>query len=368
MSCARVPRVSAASRLVVWSTAGALALASSVRADDAPIAGALAVLGDLDAEAALRAARVAGGATFRAVSITTPAPSPPPDLVAPIESAYVDGDFARCLGLLAAPRTEQSWIEPAGRADAARSLILRAACGLGADEPELARRALEELFVGGLDRASLAATTPELQALAEDVAREIAARPRHALSIVSRPGHATVWVDGREHGTTPLSVDVVAGHHHITLTRLGSTDREAEVDIVDAARLSLALDPATADELALQLEQAVSSGAPDRAELGAAASDAWGSRVVVFVFRREGRVRAALWDRELERFAVRSDADTVDDAVRLAVTEWRSVVEPRSLLEEPAFWITTLAVAGLASVLTVLLAQPPEQHFAIEAR
>jgi len=52
-----------------------------------------------------------------------------------------------------------------------------------------------------------------------------------ALSVISQPDGATVFVDGREVGVTPMKLDVAPGKHFIALERAGFVRASEEVSI-----------------------------------------------------------------------------------------------------------------------------------------
>jgi hypothetical protein len=62
--------------------------------------------------------------------------------------------------------------------------------------------------------------SPQDRAEAEREAQALRARPS-ALTVVTEPAGATVWVDGKPAGATPLSVEVHGGAHTLTIHRDG---------------------------------------------------------------------------------------------------------------------------------------------------
>jgi outer membrane receptor for ferrienterochelin and colicins len=62
--------------------------------------------------------------------------------------------------------------------------------------------------------------SPQDRAEAEREAQALRARPS-ALTVMTEPPGATVWVDGKPAGATPLSVEVHGGAHTLTIHRDG---------------------------------------------------------------------------------------------------------------------------------------------------
>jgi len=335
--------------------------------------GALVAIGNVDAQAALDASRDSGGAEWhlerveaaprpRAVSVERP--------LAELERAYRDADFTRCAEIARRPPLDpERLLERADRASASRQAVFAAACAYGAgDAPrseEVARRALaRELDL----TEALARTTPEFQASIDPIRAAIQGAARGRVTIRVRPARAAIVVDGGAHrcSSSPCSLMLYPGEHLIVVESLGRERRVVQQTIDRNAAIDVALDPAPIGEVRAQLAVALAAGAdPGAIEVSRAAATAFGARVVVVLWEREGHARAAIYDRSVGRVVATSSARRDRAGARAAVTavveEWRGIVEP-SLLEEPLFWVSTAVVAAGAATLVYFLVRPAREQ------
>ncbi|HJK97409.1 MAG TPA: PEGA domain-containing protein [Polyangiaceae bacterium LLY-WYZ-14_1] len=334
---------------------------------------------------ALAAAREVGGARFRGERLGLEGrPGTPREAAAArrraisaraaeVRRRYFEADFLGCLATLGRPDAQVERALDLGEREAAAALaVFGAGCALGAGDEASARDRLRFLVTAELDPAPLARVAPELQALAEEVTAAGMARARRPVAIDSDPDRARVIVDGRPAGCeTPCRRDLLVGPHRLRLERLGRVPRRSSLDVPppppgggDGApvALVLALDPAPAALVRDQLDDRVADGARlDGPALAQAASEAFGARVAVFVWREDGRVFAAIYDRGLGRVVARTSDASAPVAVRAAVSEWRGVVTPRPLVAEPWFWGSVVG-AAVAVGLTVFFVTRPERE------
>ncbi len=329
--------------------------------------GTVVVLEELEEGAAFEGARSAGGASWRLERLDAreaPATEPPQEALGHIERLYAEADFLRCLTAVQGEELGLDiLLEHEDRGSAAQVAVYSAACAHGAGDGELARARLRRALIAGLEVSDLLAeTTPEFQLLAEQVEREVGVAGRVTLTLTTNPTGARIWMDGVEATCAEpgCTLEVRRGEHVFVARRIGYLPRTERMRIEDDVERELSLDPAPAEVQLEQLGEELATGAaPDRTDLARAAADGFGSRVVVLLWTEEELVRAALYDRSLERFVSRASCDGSTTALRTAlhalVQEWRGETEPTPLARRPAFWIVTLGVATVVGVATGLI-------------
>ncbi|MBI5547516.1 MAG: PEGA domain-containing protein [Deltaproteobacteria bacterium] len=96
---------------------------------------------------------------------------------------------------------------------------------------------------------------PQTVALFEKVRAEVGAAPKGGLSIKVDPDGAQVFLDGREAGAAPLTLNAAEGDHFVCVRRLGSRDWVARLRVVagKVESQSIFLQHAGSQELASQL-------------------------------------------------------------------------------------------------------------------
>src|SRR5207302_1742719 len=65
----------------------------------------------------------------------------------------------------------------------------------------------------------------------------VASTPPVSLQLTSRPTGASVWLDGREHGRTPLELPLEPGSHNVVLKSGGMLDAEYAIQADSAPRV-----------------------------------------------------------------------------------------------------------------------------------
>jgi len=235
-----------------------------------PEAPAIAVVtrGAEVAQEALDAA--ARGVVLRRVALPNvpePAAAPPAlpqERISAARKAYVDADFSRCLEQVSDDAALTSALGQRDRTSAARVLLWRVACHVGAGKLEPARRAATQLAVSGLQvPAEAGSVSPEVETVIAKAYTQAAAMKTIPLS-VSGTADARVELDGRPTGcTTPCTLEVLEGAH---VVRLDADGYESEVKLVRAAAPKAAVDAqlaAAAPELAAAQWSARYRTAPD---------------------------------------------------------------------------------------------------------
>jgi len=102
----------------------------------------------------------------------------------------------------------------------------------------------------------------EAERLQAESRKEILARPRGAVRIVTEPPGARVLIDGREvAGKTPLEVDIRLGDHFVTIQRFRYETNTEQRLLQPFGLVRVSLDPAHRATLAAQLSEILSGDA-----------------------------------------------------------------------------------------------------------
>jgi hypothetical protein len=160
----------------------------------------------------------------------------------------------------------------------------------------------------------------EVEAALADAHREIGARSRGRVSIVSDPPGAQVWIDGRKlRALTPLTTEVRLGDHFVTLRRFRFEPRTERVLLVPSSRVTFALEPAGRGALREQLAAIARPGSSrPRPEELRLATAVWAGADQVLVAARDRRSTQALTLRLLDATSGRTlrtgrVTDSLDD-------------------------------------------------------
>ncbi len=191
-------------------------------------------------------------------------PALPQERISAARKAYVDADFNKCLDQVSDDAALSTALGQRDRTAAARVLLWRVACQVGAGKLEPARRAATQLAVSGLQvPAEAGSVSPEVESVIARAYTQASAMKTIPLT-VGGTADARVELDGRPTGcTTPCTLEVLEGAH---VVRLDADGYESEVKLVRAAAPSAAVDAqlnAAAPELAAAQWSARYRSAPD---------------------------------------------------------------------------------------------------------
>ena len=300
-----------------------------------------------------------------------------PDAKAKLErlhGLYVEADFARCLSLLNDFDLQaDEWLRRGQKREAAQILVLHAACALGAGELALVRESLERLFVAGLDPGRLRETTPELQRLAEEMAQEVKKRQYVELRIESSStAGALLDVDGRRGlCAIPCTLKLRPGVHLIQARLLGYEDQFRVLQLAARPRTSVSFRLHRAAAATLKRQLAAESArfpGPDAEPFARALCEAEGTALALLVWRQDERVYAAMYDRKLAKFVLRSSAEkaegaSAESAVAAALREWRLRIQGKPLWKRPWFWVSVVGGAAAAALTVYFTTRPDERRF-----
>lgn len=108
-----------------------------------------------------------------------------------------------------------------------------------ADGSEVLVRADDECDLCGIEEAA-----DRVAGLADSIWRELEAdaRARPMLSVTTTPAGATVFIDGRRLGVTPLELELQPGSHEVRVAKNGFAPREREVELVKGVDASMTVE------------------------------------------------------------------------------------------------------------------------------
>jgi len=348
----------------------AMVVPRQAHADD-ETTGVVLLVGGVDAAGAAEAANDAGGATWRTEELVgAPAQgrAAPTEALEATEALYDQGDFPRCLTTLTDPTLELARLLGDGHAEeAARLLVVAAACTIGAGDADRGKELFRRAFVLELELdALLGDVRPDIAEVAEAARREVMELGRVRLAIEA-PG-TSIEIDGRERrcDRAPCIVRLYPGSHVLGLAALGRARRVEQIELDDDLRIAPRLDAASSDDARAQLAAALAEGRdPETSAFAEAAANAYGAQVVVLVSGQSDRVRASIYDRGRRQTLARQSAEVADGAsgvvVRNVINEWRGEVEPGT-----PWWIWAV-VAGaviVAGVAAYFLLKPEVSSYA----
>jgi len=334
---------------------------------------------------ALRA-ELGKGFDLRFGELPADADDPPPDPEAELRllaarKEYVEASFAPCVARLAAATLVPDLLARGRRLEAARVLLWRAACRVGAGKLGEARADAAALAAFGLEvPPDAAAVSPEVELLFTQAEAAADKTPRAPLAIEA-PGiaRARVAVDGRaEVCIAPCTVDVRHGDHLVRVEADGHAP-DARLIRVPSATASFTLVPAPPELAARQWATRYGRGpAIDSApSVGLLATATRSRSLAVFtvesgkgrrlrgVLALDGEV-AARSERSIDA-APNAAADEAPALLRDLLVRGKLLEPAPSLWQRPVFWVVVAGATVVAAGVTALiLYQPPVQtgvHF-----
>jgi len=361
-----LPSVRARS-LAVLLVVPALASRSSFAATD--VAAAVVVVDALPPSGAVEAAReqVPGNWRLEVLKPEVAPPRAPQPEVQDLARAYLNADFLRCLTELQRASLDlDRMLEHGRRAEAAQVWTFAAACALGAGDEARARELVRRLLARELDDPdTFHRTTPQFQRLTEEERANAQRLGRVIVEMRTDPEGASVQVDGAPRcQATPCRVHLLRGEHVVVSEKLGWRARAVSSLLDEDQNLTIALDPAPADEARRQIAAALGAGVdPSGVDIARAASTAFGVGLLVLVWPRGQEVHATVFQRAgggLTHVTIDAGANATPRAVRTALREWHADTGPRSMLRQPLFWTTAVGVAVVSAAAVFFVYRPME--------
>ncbi len=288
----------------------------------------------------------------------TAAPALPQERIAAARKAYVDADFNKCLEQVADDGALTAALGEGDRPNAARVLLWRVACNVGAGKLEPARRAATQLAVSSLQvPAEAGSVSPEVEAVIAKAFGQVAAMKPVPFS-VGGTKEASVELDGRPTGcTTPCSLEVLEGLHVVRLNADGheSAVRPVRVE-APRGQVDVELPPAAPELAAAQWSARYKNASDvDGARSVRLLSTALRASRLIMLTAEEGaggKLQAVLaTDGAVTARAERSELDGLlnDLLVRGQVIEASVPIYKR-----PLFWIAVVVAAGAAAAGTAI--------------
>lgn len=297
-------------------------------------------------------------------------PALPPDAtaqeqIAAARRSYINADFTRCLEQVADDGAMTRALADADRTSAARVLLWRVACNVGAGKPEPAKRAAAQLAVFGLPiPAEVGSVSPEVEAVIAKAYQEAAGAQAVPLAVTSNEDQAEVQLDGRSTGcTTPCTLDVLEGSHVIRLAADGSNPAHQLVRAEKPkAAVRLELTAASPTLAAQQWTQryAQSSEAEGSRSVKLLATALRSTRLVLLTVEDGPAPRTkallALGGLVAARAEREGALDRELDGLMTDLLTRGNVLEPSpALYRRPLFWVAVVVAAGLAAGTTALV-------------
>lgn len=285
------------------------------------------------------------------------------DRLAQARKAYVRADFSSCLEALDEPSLVSSVLEQRERMLAARVLLWRTACEVGANRPDAARGPAEELVSLRLPTPyDVSQTTPDVEVVLATASRVVASRPLIPVEVRANV-EGSVAIDGRPAVcTTPCQMELFEGTHVLEVSADGYTP-EVRTLSVHPGRMAaeVTLESASPELAAAQWTSCAARDVVVDSSLSMRllSISLRAPRLLLLFSGSPGVLRGAL----AVDGTVTARAERLDDAAGLVkdlLVRGRVVEDTPPLYRRPLFWAATGAVLVAAGiVIAVLVANRP---------
>jgi hypothetical protein len=293
---------------------------------------------------------------------------------------YLSGELARvrdCAEKLGAPDLVWSSLARRDRSAAARALVWRIACASIARKDEAVDAAKSFATLGLEPPREVDAIPVEAHRILSAALAAADTTPKRPLDVKSRVASALVVVDGRPSCTTPCTVEVLPGNHHVSVEKNGSTPSARVVHVGDAPRTEVSFDLAPASPELAAAQWAETYGTKPRADdsdaLVLLSTALRAPRLVYLDSERLGdgsRVRGALVvngrvdARDEEHGALGSSTHETLESLLVK----GGIVESGSVFKKPLFWIAVGVGVAASSALTAYLLYDPGTRTEVRTR
>lgn len=288
-----------------------------------------------------------------------PAPALPQERIAAARKAYVNADFTKCLEQVDDDAALTAALGQGDRPTAARVLLWRVACNVGAGKLEPARRQAAQLAVSSLQvPAEAGSVSPEVEAVIARAFTEVAALRPIPLQ-VGGTRDATVLLDGRPTGcTTPCTLEVLEGAH---VLRLNADGHESAVRLVRVeaprAELTVELAPAAPELAAAQWSTRYrsASDADGAGSVKLLSTALRASRLILLSAEggSGGKLQALL--AEDGAVTARAERSDLEGLMEDLLVRGKLIEAAPALYKRPLFWVAIVGAAVLAAGVTTLV-------------
>lgn len=347
-----------------------LFVSSNIAAADAPLIGAVVVVGEPGTGLIAAATDAAGSRVqwrLESVIAAEPERRTPVD-VSDVSNAladYHDGaPAAECVAVATREQFNIDSLIAVGQLAAATVVSLALAeCTFGLDDIGRARGILRHAVLAGLD-VTPSSPTPEWERLIADVQAEVSSRAFSRVTLRSPVRRARFEIDGREARcrANPCMARLRNGSHVVTTDAPGYASRSRRVIVSEARDFIFELDE---DPSAAREEFRTVLRHPEQDGLAAhVAAIAFEAQLTVIVRQLDGAVRGTLYDREQGRtYRLQlAHPGTTMTMLRSLVGEWKGRRFPRSRAAIVGATTTAVvAIGAIAAGLTVFLRANAQQ-------
>ncbi len=292
--------------------------------------------------------------------------------IAAARVAYIASEPEQCLAKL---DVDTGALLAAGRRTlAARVLLWRFACRVGADERSEAERIARQFAVFGLDvPPDVGETNPEVEILLSRIMGDVAGTPRESVEIDAAARGARIAIDGRSAGcVTPCTIDLPPGDHVVRIDADGFAPAWRVVRVKPGEnRHAFELTRASPDRVARQwTSRYADSPAIDGVSSMRLLARAVRGRRVVLLAAHRGQRRSYLRGvlavdgdvlARAERHAGAAEQlpNTAPGLMRELLVRGKVVASGPPLHKRPVFWVAVGIGAAVAAAITgVMLYEP----------
>lgn len=295
----------------------------------------------------------------------------PPVQLGEVRSRYLAADVDGCLALVDSDAALEGLLVRGDRSTAARMLFWRVACHLAAEQSTAADAAARTFAALGLAMpADARDASPDVENCIDRALQRVANETLDALVVESNV-ESVVHLDGLPEGCpTPCTLHAAPGFHVVRIRAEGHLEQSRRVRLESPrAQLSVTLAKAPPKLAAAEWQQRYAGTALEQsassARLLAMATPA---RYLVLLTASSTHTRGLLFfDADVRARAERSGPHAAGAVVDELLHRGK-LIESKSVLKSPWFWLSVVGAAAAAATLTFVVLQSPEQRTEVRIR